>query len=351
MNASMTTSEALIAAQTVPSTEMDPSASTSEATSVSSSLEPAADLEKAEPVAKSDALVGAESPEDTADNKDQISPAITEPLPDKTWKAWGVVFACFSCHVFGIGWPASWGIYQKTLLVDQDFPGSSNFNLSYAGTIIFAVMVVTGIFVGALADRLPISGLSLAGSVTMSASLVASSFATELWHLYCSQALFGLGASCSMVPATAVTPTWFIKHRSLAMGIAVSGTGIGAFLISAISQACISAGGWRLAMRVIAGIMLVWMIIASLLLRRKIPAAPRKGPLLTLVFFKNETFTLVFLSVLVLMFNFFTPQLFVPLMMYYGGYPAATGAAVVSAFSAVIAVGRIVGGFFAGELL
>lgn len=43
-------------------------------------------------------------------------------------------------------------------------------------------------------------------------------------------------------------------------------------------------------------------------------------------------------------------QTYIPLMMYFGGYSNATGAAVVSAFSAIVALGRIVGGFLADRV-
>lgn len=111
-------------------------------------------------------------------------PVSDEPLPDKTLRAWLAVFACFSAHVFGIGYAASWGVFQRTLLLDSEFTGLTNFNLSYAGTILFGTALFTGIFVGALADRFPIPLLMLIGTTIMCGALIANSFARELWNLY-----------------------------------------------------------------------------------------------------------------------------------------------------------------------
>ncbi|KAI9034202.1 major facilitator superfamily domain-containing protein [Hyaloraphidium curvatum] len=278
-----------------------------------------------------------------------VAPVTPAPT-DKSLKAWLVVFACFSAHVWGIGYPAIWGLFQRTLLLDNAFNGATNFQLAFVGTIVFATMVVVGPFAGSLADILPIKIMAMSGTAVMATGILLGSFCTELWQLFLTQALFGLGGSFVMMPATSVTPTWFTKWRSLAMGIAVSGTGIGGFILSGVTQACISAGGWRLAMRVLAGMCLGWMGLATLGLQRRFPPQKRKGSFLTLVYFKNTTFTLLFTAVLLIMFSFFTPQIFIPLMLNDGGYSQATGAGVVAAFSAMVAAGRICGGFLADRI-
>lgn len=60
----------------------------------------------------------------------------------------------------------------------------------------------------------------------MSGGFIAASFAEQIWQLYLSQGLMcGLGIGAMFIPATAVLPQWFLMRRSLAQGLASSGSG------------------------------------------------------------------------------------------------------------------------------
>ncbi|KAI9026686.1 major facilitator superfamily domain-containing protein [Hyaloraphidium curvatum] len=273
--------------------------------------------------------------------------------PDTSTRAWLVLFAAWSAQLWSAAFVASWGVFQRTLIAEGAFDGATNFQLSFIGTVVFSVSVVAALFVGPLADRFPPAALACLGGLLCSGSLLAASFASQLWQMYLASALNGLGGSLLFVPGTVATNQWFSRRRGLAMGIVSSGTGIGTLMVTPISQACINAAGWRFALRILAAIIAGWMCPAALLLRRRVAAVPRKGPLITFVYFRNWTFSLVFSSIAIIMFVFFLVQAYVPLMLYDGGYPNSVGVAVVSAYSAVLAVGRIVGGFLAsraGEL-
>ncbi|KAI9031067.1 major facilitator superfamily domain-containing protein [Hyaloraphidium curvatum] len=272
---------------------------------------------------------------------------------DTSLRAWLVLLAGFSGTLWSAAYVASWGVYQRTLIAEGAFDGATNFQLSFVGTIVFSVSVITAIFIGPLVDRLHPALLQGIGSLCCATALFTGSYAVYLWNLYLSSVLYGIGGSLLYVPGTVMTNQWFSKRRGLAMGLMSSGTGIGTFVVTAISQACITAGGWRFSLRIVSAVVLGWMLPCSLLLKRRIPKVPRKGPFITLRYFKNLTFSLVFLGIVIIMFVFFMPQAYIPLMLFDGGYSNAAGAAVVSAYSAVMAVGRIAGGFLssrAGEV-
>ena len=241
------------------------------------------------------------------------------PPVDTSLQAWLVVFACFSSHVWAVSFGAAWGVYQRTLLTENTFPGATNFQLSFVATVSFGVAIVSSIFVGPLSDRVDPRILSVAGTVGMTASLIAASFANQLWILYLTSSLYGFGGCLVIVPSTVVLPAWFSKRRALAMGISVSGTGIGAFILTAVSQACLSAGGWTLGLRVLAGMSFAWMFPASFVLKRRGPASPSKFSWFNFSYFKNAVFALIFLSVMFIMVGFFMPQTYIPLMLNDGG--------------------------------
>lgn len=268
--------------------------------------------------------------------------------PEEGWRAWAAVYALFAAQCFALGVPQSWGLYQRSLLLENTFPGANNFQLSFVGTVTIGVLPTFGIVTGALADYYPTRFLYLFGSIGMSVALVCDSLANELWQLYCSRALFGICAAFCVMPGTASLPTWWTKRRALAMGIALSGTGVGGFLLNAVSQACISAGGWRLGLRVCAAMCFGMMVPAAWFMERRIrpdKAKRRKAPLFNFTVFRNKTFSLLFFISFIFIFGFFSFSIYVPLMMTDGGYSNAAGAAIVATYSAIMAVGRILGGF------
>lgn len=72
----------------------------------------------------------------------------------------------------------------------------------------------------------------------------ALSFITFTWSLYLALS-GGIGAGLIYVPAVITTGFYFERWRALATGIAVCGSGIGAFLLAPISDVLVKRFGWR----------------------------------------------------------------------------------------------------------
>lgn len=91
------------------------------------------------------------------------------------------------------------------------------------------------------------------GSILIFLSLLTSSFATQVWHLFLSQGLcFGWGMGFAYVTAASTLPPWFSTRRSLAYGLATSGAGIGGLVYSVATNAIIQSLGWEWAYRILA---------------------------------------------------------------------------------------------------
>jgi len=68
------------------------------------------------------------------------------------------------------------------------------------------------------------------------------SFPYQLWHLFISQAiLVGIGSSMLYYPVTSLTPVFFDRHRGLAMGIAMAGSGAGGLVLAPVTQSIVYA--------------------------------------------------------------------------------------------------------------
>jgi MFS family permease len=81
--------------------------------------------------------------------------------------------------------------------------------------------------------------------------------------LYLTQGvLFGVGASLAYYPAIAVPSQYFVKHRGLAIGIAVSGTGLGGFALAPLTNALINMVDIFWTLRILAiTVFVVWYVL------------------------------------------------------------------------------------------
>ncbi|KAL6863221.1 hypothetical protein ACO1O0_003465 [Amphichorda felina] len=108
----------------------------------------------------------------------------------------------------------------------------------------------------------------LLGAVLIFVSLLTASFSTKIWHLFLSQGVcFGWGMGCCYVTAAAVLPPWFTSRRSLAVGVATSGSGIGGLVYSIATNAIIEKFDVGWAYRVLAFCALGSNLLAALLLK------------------------------------------------------------------------------------
>lgn len=108
----------------------------------------------------------------------------------------------------------------------------------------------------------------LIGTVMIFTSLFGASYSSEIWHLFLSQGIcFGWAMGFLYIPATAVLPQWFTSHRSLAMGIASSGAGLGGLAYNLLAGHIVQTLGTEWAYRILAFCGLAVNGVCSLLLR------------------------------------------------------------------------------------
>ncbi|TKS85948.1 Monocarboxylate transporter 12-B [Collichthys lucidus] len=107
---------------------------------------------------------------------------------------------------------------------------------------------------GLLGNYLSCRATVMLGGLLSSAGLVLSSFASSLEHLYVSLGILtGLGFALSYTPAIAMVGKYFIERKALAYGIALSGSGIGTFILAPAVQMLIEHYSWRGALLVLGG--------------------------------------------------------------------------------------------------
>ncbi len=160
---------------------------------------------------------------------------------------------------------------------------ASQFFLSY--TVLMCSGLLTGPFIGSIAQKVGLRTLGIIGITGHSFGYVLLSFnngSLLVWYL--SWALLAvMGAGSLPVIWTGVLNNWFSKHRGKAIGITMAGTGLGAFLLPPIVEFLISNYGWRAAYRGIGiGALLLSLPVVFILFKEK-PEAALAGDSLTVL--------------------------------------------------------------------
>jgi MFS family permease len=124
--------------------------------------------------------------------------------------------------------------------------------------------------VGALCARFKPLRVTAAGGLAMGVTLFADSFISTPLELY---VLFGVATALAVsaagwVPALVQVQREFPHRLGFAVGIISSGVGVGMLLVVPLTQLLIDAFGWRSAFRVLALLVVLWIVPASLLLMR-----------------------------------------------------------------------------------
>uniref|UniRef100_A0A3Q2CB45 Solute carrier family 16 member 12b n=1 Tax=Cyprinodon variegatus TaxID=28743 RepID=A0A3Q2CB45_CYPVA len=104
------------------------------------------------------------------------------------------------------------------------------------------------------------------GGLLSSCGLLLSSFASSLDLLYLSMGvLTGLGFALCYTPAIALVGCYFQRRRALAYGIAMSGSGIGTFVLAPVVQLLIDLYTWRGALLVLSAFVANLCVCGALL--------------------------------------------------------------------------------------
>ncbi len=245
----------------------------------------------------------------------------------------------------------SYGVFFKPLAAAFNW---SRAETSLAYSLEFGIMGIFQIFAGWFIDRFGPRKTILAGGLIVGASLFASSFISQLWHLYLIYGLLlSLGMSGVNLVCNLTTIRWFGKNRGMALGIVSAGLGVGTSVgVPVVSSLISSPLGWRGTYMCLAVFALVVMLTAAAFLRNpkyielkpevKLPVPENCFP----VILKSKTPLLLIMTVYFL-FLFAVQIMMVHLVNYATdlGYSRLTGASLLSVVGVLSIIGRLSMGF------
>lgn len=173
----------------------------------------------------------------------------------------GLSYATFTVFAFGI----------FVAPLQAEF-GWTRTEISFALTMTNIAIVIAAPCLGFIMDRIGVRRALIPSVIMMGLCVAAMSLLTSnIWYFY---ALFFLipflGAGTLPLSYSRVLIAWFSRRRGLALGISLSGFGVGAALWPIFAQALIEAYGWRMAYIVFAiSVFGVSLPTAVLVLRNK----------------------------------------------------------------------------------
>jgi MFS family permease len=132
--------------------------------------------------------------------------------------------------------------------------------IANGATITFLMSGVFSLIGGWLLTRFAIKPLMVVGCVLLGSGLVMHAQAASAEAVYIAR--FLMGASLGFIgvaPCVVLVSRWFEHGRGTALGIVLTGTSVGGFIIPQIAEPLIRMYGWRSAMLAVSA--LVWLVL------------------------------------------------------------------------------------------
>ena len=268
-------------------------------------------------------------------------------IPDGGTEAWLVIMASWLVHVIVIGIPTSFGVFKQKYASDPStYEGPhSIFMISLIGSVLNSGIGALAIPSGRWAEVYGHRRMAVIGGICVALSLLLASFAENYWQLLLTFGfLFGLSCPIAYFPALTIIGHYFSKRKGLAIGIAVSGSGVGGFMIAPLCRFLISSGGTKFALRILSIISLSVILFASYFLKPKLtPSAKGKFDYLSII--KDGRFIRLFLIAVFSSLGYFVPFFYTSSYAVYHGMSVTQGAFLVGIINGSSGIGRIALGF------
>lgn len=199
-------------------------------------------------------------------------PAVADEPPG----AWGIVIAACVCNAVAFGIQYTFGSLSEGIQRDFDLDDAY---VSGIFSITIFLFLLCGVASVRLVERVgPRRGLLMA-ALSVSLGLVCMSVARNVWAgAACYAAGVGFGSACGYAPLQGLIAAAFTRRRPLALGIAISGIGVGTMTVVPISTALLEPFGWRGTYQLLAFGAFVLMSASALLVpseARLLPAQPK----------------------------------------------------------------------------
>jgi MFS family permease len=262
-------------------------------------------------------------------------------------RAWGVVAAAFAAMFVAFGIAYSYGAFLDEMREDFGVgraAGAAFFSLT--SLLYFGLGGVSG----AAGDRFGPRRVLLVGAAALGAGLVVTANAGSLGVALTAYGVgVGVGVACAYVPMVALVGAWFERRRTLALGVAVAGIGLGTLTIPPATAALIEAVGWRDSYLVLAAVGVAALGLCALAAAPPPASGDAEATSLGDAF-RDRQYRLLYLATALLGIPLFVPFVYLPSYAEERGVDPVLAAGLVGAIGTASVVGRLALGALAAPL-
>ncbi|KAE8453211.1 hypothetical protein EG329_011278 [Mollisiaceae sp. DMI_Dod_QoI] len=264
--------------------------------------------------------------------------------------AWMFLAGCFVFEALVWGFPFSFGVFQSYYTTHPPFSFQSN-GIAAIGTCSSGIMyLIAPITLYALESWPSTRRLSsIIGLVIAVTALIASSFATRVWHLILTQGiLYAIGGSLLYAPTMFYLDEWFIRRKGLVFGIMWGGVGTSGLIFPFLLNYLLTHLGYHTTLRIWALILLCLCMPLIHYVKPRLPPpsvpAPRKPISYSFIFTRSHLFLQA--SNILESLGFFIPAIYIPSYTTSLNLPPYTGTLVLS----LLNLFSVLGAIFLGHL-
>ncbi|KFP25430.1 Monocarboxylate transporter 14 [Colius striatus] len=179
------------------------------------------------------------------DSKVGSKPIKPNPNIDGGW-AWMIVLSSFLVHILIMGSQMALGILNMEWL--QEFNQSRGLT-AWVSSLSMGITLIVGPFIGLFISMCGCRKTALIGGILNALGWILSAYASNVHYLFLTFGVTaGVGSGMVYLPAVVMVGQYFQKRRALAQGLSTTGTGFGAFLMTALLKYLCTEFGWRNAM-------------------------------------------------------------------------------------------------------
>ncbi|XP_075240202.1 monocarboxylate transporter 9-like [Convolutriloba macropyga] len=186
---------------------------------------------------------------------------ISNRYPDGGY-GWMIVLGGFMCNFFVDGTCYSFGLLLNDF--KNEF-GGTTFQTALAGSLCTGFYLIMGPVSSALENLYGARGVTVIGTIMASIGFILSTISPNItYFILCWGVLGGCGFGLVYLPSIVVASHWFQAKRGTAMGFIVSGSGMGASVMSKVVVFLFSTYDWRGVVWILVGLILNMVAMGTL---------------------------------------------------------------------------------------